>query len=75
MRQMYIERMNDSIKGNFDLMEESLYDARKLLDEGKSELASRELRGTIDGIVQTLELMSAVDLMQNDSLMEDITND
>ena len=75
MRQYYIERMNEAIEGNFQLMAESLEDAKELLDEGKAELASQELRGMIDGIVQTLELMSAVDLMQNDSLMGDMTND
>lgn len=75
MRKFYIERMNEAIEGNFQLVAESLEDAKEFLDEGKCELASQELRQMIDGIVQTLELMSAVDLIQNETIMGDMTDD
>lgn len=75
MRQEYLELMNKDIDRNFKMLSKSLDDARKLVDDGKNDLASYELRGVIDGIVQTLEIMSITDLLQNDELMEGLIVD
>ena len=74
MRREILELMNKDIDRNFKMLSKSLDDARKLVDDGKNDLASYELRGVIDGIVQTLEIMSITDLLQNDELMEDMTD-
>lgn len=76
MRQENLELlMNKGIDRNFKMLSKSLDGARKLVDDGKNESASRELRGVIDGIVQTLEIMSITDLLQNDELMEGLIVD
>lgn len=72
MRQDYLESMDKGIDRNFQLLAESLDDARKLVDDGRNISASRELREMVDGIIQTLEIMSTLDLVENDLLMEAI---
>ena len=75
MRQEYLDSMNKGIDRNFQLLAESLDDARELVDDGRILSASRELREMIDGIIQTLEIMSTKDLVENRILMEAINHE
>ena len=70
MKKEYVRDMKSGIDANFKLLIESLEDAKGYIDEGNNVRASRELRELVDGIMQTLEIMSTLELVENDLLME-----
>lgn len=70
MKNEYVRDMRSGIDANFKLLFESLEEAKGYIDRGNNVKASRELRELVDGIMQTLEIMSTLELVDNDLLME-----
>lgn len=70
MKKEYKDSMRSGIDNNFKELLKSLKDAKELVDKGNNVRASRELRELVDGVMQTLEIMSTLELVENDLLME-----
>ena len=70
MKKEYLDSMRSGIDANFNVLFESLKEAKGYIDDGNNVRASRELRDLVDGVIQTLEIMSTLELVENDLLME-----
>ena len=75
MKKEYVRDMRAGIDGNFKMLFESLKEAKGYSDEGRNVRASRELRELVDGVIQTLEIMSTLELVENDLLMEALNHE
>ena len=70
MKKEYTDSMKSGIDSNFKVILKSLKEAKGFIDEGNNVRASRELRELVSGVIQTLEIMSTLELVENDILME-----
>ena len=70
MKKEYVRDMRSGIDDNFKMLIESLKDAKGYIDDGNNVRASREMRELVSGVIQTLEIMSTLELVENDLLME-----
>ena len=75
MKEEYLGSMRAGIDANFNVLLMSLKEAKELVDEGNNVRASQELRKLVDGVIQTLEIMSTLELVENDLLMEAINHE